>query len=377
MKNKTLIEIFNNKNSGVCHPLHNFHPFPCKFPAFIPREIINSYAKKDDIICDPFVGSGTTLVEASLLGHSSIGNDINPISCLLSKVKAKPLSINLLNNIDIFSDEILLKYKNTKKVDIFYYDSINHWFQDNVIRELSFLKQEISTIKNRDLRDLFLVVFSSVIVRVSNQESDTRYSAKNKNIKDFETINIFIKKIKDIKNIYIDFSSQIKNNPTKNIDVKVFQSDSRNLINIESNSIDMIITSPPYANTYDYYLYHKHRKYWLDMDIKYAQSNEIGSRHEFSSLKENPLKWEEDIKKCLIEMKRITQKNGKIFLIIGDSVINKKIIKMDKIIKKISEQINLKFIDIASAPMSKHSKMFNPSFSSPFKKQEHLIYLRK
>ena len=69
-------------------------------------------------------------------------------------------------------------------------------------------------------------------------------------------------------------------------ELQVFNADSRNLNFISDNSIDIIITSPPYANTYDYYLYHKFRKRWLDLDVKFAQYNEIGSRREYSSLKE-------------------------------------------------------------------------------------------
>ena len=99
-----LLEIFNHERKGLDHPLHSFHAYPCKFPAFIPREIIKRYANKGDVICDPFVGSGTTLLEATLLGYSSIGNDINPLSCLLSKVKGKPLDKKLLNKSYFFRE---------------------------------------------------------------------------------------------------------------------------------------------------------------------------------------------------------------------------------------------------------------------------------
>ena len=371
---KDLTEIFNHQRESSDNALHNFHAYPCKFPAFIPREIIKKYAKTGDIICDPFVGSGTTLLEAALLGYSSIGNDINPLSCLLSKVKAKPISDKLLNEIDIFCDSLLKNYSKVTSGISFHYDSIDHWFQRNVIKELSFLKKEILSIKEQDLMDLLLIVLSSIIVRVSNQESDTRYAAINKNLKDLDTIKYFILKAIEVKNLYLDF---YKKTNGLEFTVEMLQSDSRNLSGIKDNSVDLIITSPPYANTYDYYLYHKHRKFWLEMDIRFAQLNEIGSRREFSSLKENPIKWEEDIKKCLQEMKRITKPGGKIFIVIGDSVINKKIIKMDKMIKMLAKTVGLKFISSVSTLLSKHSKMFNPRFASLFKKEEHLMLLQK
>jgi len=371
---KELLKIFNHQNEEVVYPLHNFHVYPCKFPAFIPREIIKKYARKGDIICDPFVGSGTTLLEATLLGYSSIGNDINPLSCLLAKVKAKPINKKLLTEIDSFTEHLMDEYKKNKQIKAFYYDGIDHWFQNNVIKELSLIKENILRIRNDNLKDLLFIVLSSIIVKVSNQESDTRYAAIDKKIKDFETIKIFIDKAKDLKKIYLDFFKQyIK----PSIDVSVFQLDCRNLYKIKDNTVDLIITSPPYANTYDYYLYHKHRKYWLDMDVKYAQQNEIGSRREFSSLKENPKKWEKDISQCLFEMKRITKKGKNIFFIIGDSVINNKLIHMNKKIKNISTMIGLNFVDSVSSPLSAHSRIFNKNFVSKKNKEEHLILLRK
>jgi len=371
---RELQKIFNHKRLEGDYPVHTFHAYPCKFPAFIPQEIIRKYAKEGYIVFDPFVGSGTTLLEATLLGYSSIGSDINPLSCLLSKVKARPFNEKNLKKVDAFLLNLLWKYEKLNNISRYYYLGIDHWFQDNVIRELTFLKNNIVRIKDIDLKDFLSIILSSIIVRVSNQESDTRYAAINKHIKDYETIKIFIDKAKEVNKIFSDFISKTQNSKIK---VDVFQLDARNLSSIKDCSVDMIITSPPYANTYDYYLYHKHRKYWLEMDVKTAQLNEIGSRREFSSLKEDPKKWEEDIKKCLCEMKRVIRRDKNIFIIIGDSVINKVIIKMDLMIRKLSREIGLTYIDSVSAPLARHSKMFNRNFGSSFAKEEHLIMLRK
>lgn len=374
MLEKLLLEIFNYKRKEPDYPLHNLHAYPCKFPAFIPREIVKNFARKGDIICDPFTGSGTTMLEATLLGYSSIGNDINPLFCLLSKVKAKPLGKQELNFLDKFLLSFLNEFRGFEETDIFSYKAIKHWFQENVIRELSFIKRKILNVENEDVRDLLLIILSSIIVQVSNQESDTRYAAINKNVKNLDTIKIFINKTKEIKKLYQDFYEKTKN---FKIAINVHNLDGRNLKGIGDNSVDLIITSPPYANTYDYYLYHKHRNYWLNMDVRFAQYNEIGSRREFSSLRESSEKWKEDIKKCLVEMKRIIKKNRYIFIIIGDSVINKNLIKMNKMIGELSKDIKLKYIDVASCPLARHSKIFNPKFSSRLKKEEHLILLKK
>ncbi len=353
--------------------VHSFHSYPCKFPPFLPRQIINNYAKKTDVIFDPFVGSGTTLVEATLLGHSSIGSDINPLSCLLSKVKSQPLSRSDILEINVFLKDLVARYRRSGKVENFTYPSISHWFQENVVRELSFIRESIKKLSSAKVRNFLLIVFSSIIVKVSNQESDTRYASINKKIKDLDTLTLFIKKTEKILSFYDQYASRGKELGKS----KVVQLDGRNLISIKDNSVDIIITSPPYANTYDYYLYHKHRKFWLEMDVSYAQKNEIGSRREFSSIKEESSKWFEDLKKVFLEMKRVTKKKGLIFIVIGDSVINKKIIKMDEEIKKICKAVGLTVEDCYSYPLAKNSKVFNPNFTSKNKKNEHIMLLKK
>jgi site-specific DNA-methyltransferase (cytosine-N4-specific) len=113
-------------------------------------------------------------------------------------------------------------------------------------------------------------------------------------------------------------------------ELQVFNADSRNLNFISDNSIDIIITSPPYANTYDYYLYHKFRKRWLDLDVKFAQYNEIGSRREYSSLKEKKEKWNDDLIKCFAEMQRVLKPHHFASIVIGDSCNKKGIDKNRK-----------------------------------------------
>ncbi len=235
-----------------------------------------------------------------------------------------------------------------------------------------FILNEIDKLTDEKVKNFLKIVLSSIIVKVSNQDSDTRYAAKNKNIKDCYTLDTFAEKLKEYEGRIIEFSKLVNGSTTLNI----YNADSRNLEFIEPESIDLIITSPPYANTYDYYLYHKFRKRWLDLDVNYAQYNEIGSRREFSSLKKNPQKWTEDLILCFKEMHKVLKQNSLAFVVIGDSVINKKLIKIDEVIENFSDKINFKVCEIVSSDLASHSRIFNPVFAKKGKK-EHLIVLKK
>ena len=78
---------------------HDYHRYPAKFIPQIVRKLIEDYApSKTQIICDPFGGCGTTLVEAKLLGHQSIGFDINPVAKLITQAKTTPIAPRTLTN---------------------------------------------------------------------------------------------------------------------------------------------------------------------------------------------------------------------------------------------------------------------------------------
>lgn len=375
MKRENFIFDFNDIDSPFL--THSLHPYPAKFPPQLPRKILSLYGKQGDTVLDPFCGSGTTLVEGRLQGLNVIGVDVNGLACLLSKVKATPLNLSQIEIIRHVTQQIQnlnfrFKFGDKFEIQVKEIEGLSHWFQDNVAKELTIILTEIEKLSDNDVKDFLKIIFSSIIVRVSNQESDTRFAAIKKNIPDCLTFDLFIERTKEYSNRICDFSKQI----VFQTEFKIYNADSRNLNFIEPESVDLIITSPPYANTYDYYLYHKFRKRWLDLNVQFAQYNEIGSRREYSSLKKNPEKWIKDLKICFAEMNRVLKKNKLAFVVIGDSVIKKELMKIDEIIKGFSASVGFKICDIITSDLASHSKIFNPNFAQKGKK-EHLIILQK
>lgn len=368
---------FSFNGEDTSYLTHSLHPYPAKFPPQLPKKILEDYAVKGQTVLDPFCGSGTTLVEARIFGANAIGVDVNGLSVLLSQVKSTPLSEQQFSILKEFISKIeseIPKWKSEKRpvIKIKEIEGQEHWFQNNVSEEITFLLKEIIKQKDNNIQNFLKIVLSSIIVRVSNQDSDTRFAAIEKNIMNGYTLEVFCKKAREYNSRMAEFSELIHDNT----ELQVYNADSRNLDFIPDNSIDIIITSPPYANTYDYYLYHKFRKRWLDLDVKFAQYNEIGSRREYSSLKEKKEKWNQDLIKCFAEMQRVLKPNHFAFIVIGDSVIKKELIKIEKEISEFAPKLGFKVNEILSSDLSKHSRIFNPSYAQKGKK-EHLITLEK
>jgi len=374
---KTRESQFSFTGEDTSYLTHSLHPYPAKFPPQLPKKILEDYAIKGQTVLDPFCGSGTTLVEARIFGLNAIGVDVNGLSVLLSQVKATPLTEQQFKVAESFILKIeneISTWKSEKrpKIIIKQIEGQDHWFQNNVSEEITFLLNEISKQTDYEIKNFLKIVLSSIIVKVSNQESDTRFAAIQKNIKNGYTLDQFCNRAKEYNSRMAEFTELVHDDTQ----LHLYNADSRNLDFIADNSIDIIITSPPYANTYDYYLYHKFRKRWLDLDVKFAQYNEIGSRREYSSLKEKKEKWNEDLIKCFAEMQRVLKPNSHAFIVIGDSVIKKELVKIEREISGFAPKIGFTVKEILSSDLSSHSRIFNPTYAQKGKK-EHLIILEK
>lgn len=367
------LEIGNSTN----YLTHNFHPYPAKFVPKVPNSTILAFTKQGETILDPFCGCGTTLVEAKLLNRNAIGVDLNPIAVLASKAKTTKISqyeIHKINRVVESARKDVYKYYSSKLIVdtevIPKFDNINHWFQNNVISELAIIKSHIKKVEDEKLRNYLFTAFSAIIVNVSNQESDTRFAAINKKIEQFKTIDEFEKKIIDMNKRITEFSALASDSK-----ISAYLADSSNLNFIDDDSIDHIVTSPPYANTYDYYLYHKFRIQWLDYNLKEFQDNEIGSRNRHSSKKEDISTFEDSMLICLREMNRVLKRGKIAVIVIGDSVIRGEMIRANTIINKIANQSNFAVIKEISYPLEKVSRMFNPKFTTR-NKLEYIIFLK-
>src|SRR6478752_7222592 len=72
---------------------HNFYRYPARFSPHFARAAIEQFSKRGDLICDPYMGGGTTLVEALAAGRHAVGNDLNSLAAFIARVKTTPIRI--------------------------------------------------------------------------------------------------------------------------------------------------------------------------------------------------------------------------------------------------------------------------------------------
>ena len=79
----------NSPSRGLTH---TFYKYPARFSPEFARSAITTFTKPGDVILDPFMGSGTTLVEALASGRNAIGSDISSLAYFVAQVKTTFLS---------------------------------------------------------------------------------------------------------------------------------------------------------------------------------------------------------------------------------------------------------------------------------------------
>ncbi|HEX5275016.1 MAG TPA: DNA methyltransferase [Candidatus Rubrimentiphilum sp.] len=244
----------------------------------------------------------------------------------------------------------------------------DHWFSSTVQTALSMILSWKQTLALDDALDTwYQFSLSRIINRVSRQDSETRYVAREKHFASDEVAQLFVESLGYAK-VYLKTRGPLVGSS------QAAWADSSTHIPIADGSVDCVITSPPYANTMDYYLYHKQRMNILGYDFKGVQNTEIGSRWEYSSLKKPLSQWNDQYKNTLSEIRRILRENATCVIIIGDSQIAGTLVDAAELTADLSSTVGFCTLSVTSTNMTERSRSFSRAFQRPHKR-EHIIAL--
>ena len=349
-------------------PLSNIHPYPARFINEIPKNLIEILGcSEGTVILDPFCGSGTTLVEAQRHNFDSIGIDLNPIACLISTVKTEPLACDFAETVDVVARRAVDIYEGD--ISIPRIPNLDHWFKKDIQKAISAVLYAINEQKDAQT-DALRLALSSIIVRVSNQESDTRYAAidKNNTAEDvFRNFGLAGKKIANAK------AEEAKSYSKAKVILQDVLTVSQEQI---GNNVGLVITSPPYPNAYEYWLYHKYRMWWLGYDPLEVRSLEIGARPHFQRKNGQTEKdFYEQMDKVFDLMTESLVPGGHICFIVGRSIISGRVIDNGELITKIGTNKGLELVADITREIAATKKSFNLKYGRI--KEENILVFRK
>ncbi|MBU1642591.1 site-specific DNA-methyltransferase [bacterium] len=266
---------------------HFVHAYPAKLLQHIPHFFLNNnvLSTRKDLVFDPFAGSGTVLLETLLAGRKAVGTDINPLAVMIAKVKTttydeEAVRYALLEIIKCFKASKKRKFKQPNITNL------EHWYSQKSITALSKLQEIINDVEDQDLKDFFLLSFStctrkfsfadpkiSVPVKINvNKFIDGHWLKKNAQehlefVDKNDLLSFFCETVeKNIKR-YVDFKHLLTRNENLKPQVDVHHHDIKSSVKspIEPNSVQLIITSPPYVSAQKYIRSSRLHIEWLEL----------------------------------------------------------------------------------------------------------------
>ncbi len=354
---------------------HGIHTYPAMFIPQVARRLLETYSKEGDTICDIFCGSGTALVESKVLNRNAYGIDLNPLAIFLAQAKTTPINSQKLTKEYFALLDRLAKIKDSdiKKPE---FKNLDFWFKEKAIIKLAKLKKAIGEIKNKAIRNFLMVAFSETVRYASNTKTGEFKLVRIKQEKlekhDPDVFGIFRKKAE----ANIARANEFYQDAKKGSWIKIIFGDTSKDNGIKENSIDCIITSPPYGDsrtTVAYGQFSRLSSQWIDMfddpnDASGVDNELLGGRatktlsHALPSGYLNDsldriakqderrardvLSFYIDLNDCLKRAYKILKPKKYFCLVIGNRLVKQVRIPTDFIIAELAEKIGFTCEDI-------------------------------
>ncbi|MGD9730834.1 MAG: DNA methyltransferase [Desulfamplus sp.] len=261
---------------------HCYHNYPAMMIPQVANRLINLYGKNAATLFDPYCGTGTSLVEANLNGIDAYGTDINPMARLIAEAKTTIIELEILDlYLKEFNDFLFALNWGINNTNVIFpnFKNIDFWFKEEVKLALASIKQFINNIKDPRVKKFFLVAFSET-VRESSFTRNSEFKLYRMPEKQREDFNPDVFKIINSKlarnRMGLKFYMEKNKNDAK---TKIYDFNSSEKIEkIEEESIDIVVTSPPYGDsrtTVAYGQFSRLSNQWLDVENASQIDNQL------------------------------------------------------------------------------------------------------
>ena len=303
----TRIDEFWTAKQRAGHSIHEVSYRACYKPQ-LPAYFIRKFCKSESAVYDPFMGRGTTLIEAQLHGHRVIGNDINPLSKVLTYPRLHPPALaeieKRLEEIQLpvpdEIDEELLVFFHERTLQEIYgwqshfrqarFDSVDAWLQMVACGRLTGHSPG------------FFSVFTLPPNLAASVTSQRRINKKRNQQPEY----------RDTKALIYRKSKQLLRHSLPACfwrdDALLLTESADSAPQIEDNSVDLVVTSPPFLDTIDYVQDNWLRMWFCGIEI------EKGKMWQLKSLED----WVARMRDVFVELRRVLKPGGKVAFEVGE-----------------------------------------------------------
>lgn len=241
---------YNFEEFSMGEYIHDLHSYPAMMMPLIARTFIEEHKTKDMVILDPYIGSGTSLLEGIVEDAAEvIGFDLNPLAILIATAKTTKYNLNSLNQeIEQFEEKLL----SIEDYEIPQFAILKSWFKEEQIISLAKLKEAINLITDEKNKLFFTLILSETIRDVSLTRNG-----------EFKLYKIPVEKRESFNpDVYLVFMDKLRKKYFKleafyqqagfgdKVTKVVIHHKSLEEGDLPDESVDLVVTSPPYGDSH-------------------------------------------------------------------------------------------------------------------------------
>ena len=361
------------------------HAYAASFGEDFARDLILASTTENGVVLDPFVGAGTTALESILSNRNAIGIDVDPIACLISQVTTSRFDVPYFKWATNNLRETLVGYRDflTSNADAYQklgpgstfpigsrvfqvpdVPAIAYWFAPSHMATLTVAKDTVSGEPDPLVRRAFQVAISSAIIRkwpntlsyamdIDHSRPHRPRCPREQTIEEqFYLFDRILTRVRDAV-LEIQKTLAIVDSSATIIEGDVVHE----LANLDSDSVEFVLTSPPYLNAIDYPRAHKFSQWWLSPEkTPLGRSEYLGLRQAklngaddcslldpslfelllpFKNMPvyRNVSRYLLDLASVLDQLHRVVKVSGKVVFVVANNVISGTVFPVSEIIE--------------------------------------------
>ncbi len=273
---------------------HCFHNYPAMMIPQVARKLLGRYGMEGGWLLDPYCGTGTSLVEASLFGMNALGCDINPLVRMIAQTKVTPIPLDYLDDHLAVLRNILIDFgmnggmPNPNAPDVL---NREYWFSHKVSHHLAVLRQQIEAVRNKAVRRFLWVAFSETVRECSYTKNGefklVRMAADKMAGFDPDVFSIFLLKLARNRAGLADYLKS-----RQDVEVQIVDCNTANKELPDNRKFDIVITSPPYGDsstTVAYGQFSRLSAQWIGLPVRKVDRMSMGGRTKKGTLAPSPV----------------------------------------------------------------------------------------
>jgi SAM-dependent methyltransferase len=358
---------------------HGFHSYAGRMHPTIARGGVEAWSARGDLVVDPFCGSGTVLVEAMAAGRRAVGVDASPLGVAIARARTTTLGAEgrarLVADAAAIAEEAGLRARKRRRPELPAW-SKNELarFHAHVLFELLGLRELVLATPDDDVGHALRLCLSSLLVKFMKAGPEAPRDGETKRIARGVPSRMLADRAGELARGLAALEGRA---PAGMEPPRIVLGDARKLDVVKTGEAALVLSSPPYAGTYDYAALHDVRFTWLDLPRGRFRDAQLGARRsEGAAGGVDARAWREAQRRWIGEVARVLRPGGHALLVVGDGIVDGRVEDAPDGVASAAAPVGLEPVARASQGRPIHDARVRAVFAER-PRREHLLLLRK